>query len=79
VYACVDYAAAHARISHALRIPAAISDFLHAEGYWDEAVALGQAAVAAAQMGNDQQGQARALSSLGFAQKPDRRQPGRHH
>jgi len=68
LHACVDYAAAHSRISHALRIPVAISDFLHAEGYWDEAVALGQAAVAAAQMGNDQQGQAWALSSLGFAQ-----------
>jgi tetratricopeptide (TPR) repeat protein len=69
LHACVDYAASHARLSHAAGIPVAISDFMHAQGHWSEALSLGQAALAAARMAADLQGQAWALNQLGIAQE----------
>ena len=68
LHACVDLAAARERHVHAIRIPAAISDFLHSQGHWDEAVILAQAALAAARMTGDRASQAGALCNLGIAQ-----------
>ena len=66
--ACVGYAAAHGRLVHAVRIPVAISDFLHIQGHWTEAVTLGQTALAAAHSVGDRQGQAWASNQLGIFQ-----------
>jgi tetratricopeptide (TPR) repeat protein len=68
LHACVDLAAAHERHAHAIRIPAAISDFLHSQGHWNEAVTLAQAALTAARMTADRASQAGALCNLGMAQ-----------
>ena len=43
LHACVGYAAAHGHLVHAVRIPMAMSGFLHTQGHWTEAVTLGQA------------------------------------
>ena len=67
--ACAGYAAAHARLAHATRIPIAIGDFLHTHGHWSEAVSLGQVALTAARTIGDRQGQAWALSQLGMVQQ----------
>ncbi len=69
LHACVGYAAAHARVVHAVRIPAAVSDFLLTEGHWTEAVTLGQVALAAARTAGDLQGQAWTLNQLGTVQE----------
>ena len=37
LHACVGYAAAHARLVHAVRIPIAMSEFLITEGHWNQA------------------------------------------
>ena len=65
LHACAGYAAAHGRLVHAVRIPVAMSGFLHIQGHWNEAVTLGQAALAAARTVGDRQGQAWALDQLG--------------
>ena len=77
LHACVGYAAAHGRLAHAVRIPVAMSDFLHKQGHWNEAVTLGQAALAAARTAGDRQGQAWALNQLGIGAGADRGLPGR--
>ena len=69
LHACVDYAASHARLTHAAAIPVAISDFMHAQGHWSEALSLGRAALSAARAAGDRQGQAWALNQLGIAQE----------
>jgi tetratricopeptide (TPR) repeat protein len=69
LHACVGYAAAHARVVHTVRIPAAVSDFLLTEGHWTEAVTLGQVALAAARTAGDLQGQAWTLNQLGTVQE----------
>ena len=69
LHACADYAASHARLTHAAAIPVAISDFMHAQGYWSEALSLGRAALSAARAAGDRQGQAWALNQLGIAQE----------
>ena len=69
LHACVGYAAARARVVHAVRIPAAVSDFLLTEGHWTEAVALGQVALAAARTAGDLQGEAWTLNQLGTVQE----------
>jgi tetratricopeptide (TPR) repeat protein len=69
LHACVGYAAAHARVVHAVRIPAAVSGFLLTEGHWTEAVTLGQIALAAARTAGDLQGQAWTLNQLGTVQE----------
>jgi tetratricopeptide (TPR) repeat protein len=69
LHACVDYATAHARLAHAIGIPVAITDFLHSQGHWREAVTLGQAALAAARTIGDRLGQAWALTQLGIVQE----------
>ena len=69
LHACVDYAASHARLTHAAGIPVAISDFMHTQGHWSEALSLGKAALAAARTAGDRMGQAWALNQLGIAQE----------
>ena len=69
LHACVGYAAAHGRLVHAVRIPVAMSGFLHTQGHWNEAVTLGQTALAAACTAGDRHGQAWALNQLGVAQE----------
>lgn len=49
---------------HAMLIPAALADFLELRGYWDQAIILHQAALAAARQVGDRAGQARALMLL---------------
>ena len=61
---------------YAIRIPVAISGFLHFQGHWTEAVTLGRAALAAARAAGDQHGQARALAQLGVTQKQTGDYPG---
>ena len=68
LHACVEYAAAHECHVHAIQIPAAMSDFLHSQGHWSEAVILAQAALAAARITADRASQAGALCNLGIAQ-----------
>ena len=69
LHACADYAATHARPGHAVGIPAAVSDFLLTEGHWNQAVTLGQIALAAARTVGDRQGQAWILHQLGTVQE----------
>ena len=69
LHACADYAAAHGRLVHAVRIPVATSDFLHIQGYWNEAVTLGEAALAAARTVGDRHGKAWASNQLGIVQE----------
>ena len=68
LHACVDYAAAHERRVHAIQIAAAMSDFLHGQGHWNEAIVLAEAALTAACMTADRASQAGALCNLGIAQ-----------
>jgi tetratricopeptide (TPR) repeat protein/transcriptional regulator with XRE-family HTH domain len=62
--AATGHAAASGRHRHAMLIPAAMADFLHARGYWDRAVVMHQTAAAAARQSGDRAGQARALLQL---------------
>ena len=68
LHACAGYAAAHGCLVHAVRIPAAMSGFLHTQGHWNEAVTLGQAALTAARTARDRHGQAWTLNQLGVVQ-----------
>jgi tetratricopeptide (TPR) repeat protein len=67
--ACIDYTASHTRLSHAIGITTAISDFMHAQGHWSEALSLGQKALDAARTAGDRHGQAWVLNRLGIAQE----------
>ena len=69
LYACVSYGAAHGYLAHAVRIPVAISGFLHIQGHWNEAAILGRAALAAARTADDRPGQALALTQMGIVQE----------
>jgi tetratricopeptide (TPR) repeat protein/transcriptional regulator with XRE-family HTH domain len=62
--AAAGHAAACGRPRHATLIPAAMEAFLYARGYWDQALAVYQTAVAAARRADDRLGQARALMLL---------------
>jgi tetratricopeptide (TPR) repeat protein/transcriptional regulator with XRE-family HTH domain len=64
--AAAGYAAASGRLTHAMLIPAAMAGFLHAEGRWDQAVAVHLTALAAARQAGDRPGQARALMALAY-------------
>ena len=64
LHAATAHAAASGRLQHAMLIPAAMHDFLFAEGHWDQQLALDQIALAAARQGDDRPGQARALLLL---------------
>jgi class 3 adenylate cyclase/tetratricopeptide (TPR) repeat protein/transcriptional regulator with XRE-family HTH domain len=64
LHAATAHAAATARLQHATLIPAAMHDFLQAEGHWDQELALDQIALAAARRAGDKPGQARTLLML---------------
>jgi len=61
LHAAASYAAATARPVYAVLIPAAMDGFLQTRGYWDQGLALHQAALAAARQADDRASQARAL------------------
>jgi hypothetical protein len=61
LHTAASYAAARGFPRHAIAIPAAISGFLRVHGYWDQAAALNQAALATARQANDRAGQASTL------------------
>jgi tetratricopeptide (TPR) repeat protein/transcriptional regulator with XRE-family HTH domain len=63
-YAAAGYAAATARPVYAVLIPAAMDGFLQTRGYWDQGLALHQAALAAARQADDRASQALALMLL---------------
>lgn len=69
LHACIDYAASHERLAHAIGITIAISDVMHAQGHWKEAFLLAQTALAAARAAGDRRAQAWALNRLGIAQE----------
>ena len=69
LYACVSYGAARGHHMHAIQMAVAISGFLHIQGHWNEAAALGRVALAAAYTASDRPGQARALTQLGIVQE----------
>ena len=64
LHAAADYAAANELPLHATLIPAAVASLLAVRGYWDQAIALHQTALAAARRAGDRPGQARALMLL---------------
>jgi tetratricopeptide (TPR) repeat protein/transcriptional regulator with XRE-family HTH domain len=64
LHAAAGYAAATARPTYAVLIPAAMDGFLLTRGYWDQGLVLHQAALAAARRAGDRAGQARALMLL---------------
>ena len=66
--AATDYAAACGYHQHAIQIPAAISNFLDGEGYWDQTIELSRTALAAARRADDRHGQADALNRLAIFQ-----------
>ena len=66
--AATEYAAACGYHQHASQIPAAISSFLYAGGYWDQAIGLHRTALAAARRADDRHGQADALNHLAIFQ-----------
>jgi len=66
--AATDYAIASGRLRHAMLIPAAMADFLHAGGHLDQALAVHTTALAAARRAGDRAGQARALMLLSVPQ-----------
>jgi tetratricopeptide (TPR) repeat protein/transcriptional regulator with XRE-family HTH domain len=68
LHASVGYAVANELPLYATLIPAAISDFLHVQGRWHEAMALQQTALAAARQAGDRPGQARAQNLLASMQ-----------
>src|SRR6266536_4293109 len=49
--------------------PMALSGFLHTQGHWNEAISLGQTALAAARTAGDRQGEAWTLNQLGIVQE----------
>ena len=68
LHAAAGYAAASGRLLHAMLIPAAMAGFLDTRGYWDQNLALQQAAFAAARQTGDRPGQAHALLLLSLTQ-----------
>ena len=64
LHAAAGYAAATARPVYAMSIAVAMAGFLQTRGYWDQGLALHQAALAAARRAGDRAGQARALMLL---------------
>jgi hypothetical protein len=68
LHAAADYAADQARSLHATAIPAAVSGFLAARGYWDQSAALHRSALTAARRAGDRLGEADTLAELGVLQ-----------
>ena len=68
LHAAASYAAASGPLQPAMLIPAAMTSFLHVRGHWDQAIALHQTALAAAQQAEDRAEQGRALNRLASTQ-----------
>jgi tetratricopeptide (TPR) repeat protein/transcriptional regulator with XRE-family HTH domain len=68
LHAATGYAAASARPTYAILIPAAMANFLDTRGHWEQALALHQIALTAARQAGDRPGHARALMLLGGMQ-----------
>jgi tetratricopeptide (TPR) repeat protein len=68
LHAAADYAAGRGRSLHAIAIPAAMSGFLAARGYWDQSAALHRHALTAARQAGDRLGEADTLTELGTLQ-----------
>jgi tetratricopeptide (TPR) repeat protein/transcriptional regulator with XRE-family HTH domain len=66
--AAADHAAAHTRFLHAIAIPAAMTGFLAARGYWDQSSALHQTGLTVARRTGDRLGEADTLTALGALQ-----------
>jgi len=66
--AATGYAAVHGYPAHAVAIPATMHGFLRSTGHWDQALALHQAALQAAEGEGDQLGAAAALTDLADVQ-----------
>jgi tetratricopeptide (TPR) repeat protein/transcriptional regulator with XRE-family HTH domain len=66
LHAAADHASASGRHLHAVHIPAAMAGFLRERGHWDQATALQETALTAAQRAGDRAGQAGALHELGL-------------
>jgi transcriptional regulator with XRE-family HTH domain len=66
LHAAVDYCATQGRLLRAAQIPAAMSGFLFDYGHWDQAAALYQTGIAAAQRDRDRRNEASTLTQLGI-------------
>ncbi|MFB7669419.1 tetratricopeptide repeat protein [Kitasatospora sp. NPDC056138] len=65
LHAAVEFAAAHERPQHAIRIPAAMHEFLRSQGHWQQAHILHQTALDTALRTGDRLGQADSLTNRG--------------
>ncbi len=68
LYAATDHAALHACHQHAIYLPAALHEFLRAQGPWSQALTVHHTALDAARTAGDRLGQATALNNLGLVQ-----------
>jgi tetratricopeptide (TPR) repeat protein len=68
LYAIASCAAENTKPAHVIALSAAMAGFLEARGPWDRAIALHEAAVAAAAQAGDKAGHAGALNQLGSMQ-----------
>ncbi len=66
--AVVDYAAVRNWLDYVIAIPAAMHEFLHSQGHWDQAILLHSAALTAAHAAGDRLAEADALTDLGDMQ-----------
>jgi len=83
LHAAAGYAAATARPTYAVLIPAAMDGFLQTRGYWDQGLALHRAALAAARQAGDRAGPRPPRPGAGHRPRPRRAhggstRPGRH-
>jgi tetratricopeptide (TPR) repeat protein len=67
--AATDYAALHTEGMQAVHLPAAMHDFLRAQGLWGQALALHQTALDVARRTGDRLAEAAALNQLGDVQR----------
>jgi tetratricopeptide (TPR) repeat protein len=68
LHADTDYAALHARPGHAIYLPAAMHEFLLAQGPWGQALILHHTALDATRIAGDRHGEANTLNNLGYVQ-----------
>jgi tetratricopeptide (TPR) repeat protein/transcriptional regulator with XRE-family HTH domain len=66
--AVAEHAAASGRAQHATLIPAAMAEYLHVHGRWQDGIPLHQTAVAAARAAGDKVGELGALTALAQVQ-----------
>jgi transcriptional regulator with XRE-family HTH domain/tetratricopeptide (TPR) repeat protein len=66
--ACAEWAAVNGQLNYVIATSAAMHDFLHSSGHWDQAVSLHTAAVAAAHAADSRLAEADALTNLGDIQ-----------